>query len=356
MPAAHRDLLDDEVALGDLLVHLEAEVGERLVEPLHRLPHRIRPNRQIGVLGLVVGELRMHELVHHLEIALRVDLLERTPREPLVVLGHGASLEPLRLPPMSRAGTFLVDIPEATVKVLADFPDFVLTYMRSQNEGGPGRHLHRQHVDGFVVLEGEYAFELGDERNTKGAGTALVIPQRVIHRYEHETTEQGAFLNIHAPGCDFANYLFGETPAEEADNIFDPPEEEGRPASEATVLRFAEQGEVVTDRPERTIRILADTPELCLTWTRYVQGEEGPGPHVHHEHVDAFFMLTGELNFGLGPEVERVKAGPGTFIAAPPQRDPHLPQRRPGRRHLAEFPRTVRGFRELPARSGLLLG
>jgi hypothetical protein len=29
-------------------------------------------------------------------------------------------------------------------------------------------------------------------------------------------------------------------------------------------------------------------------------------------------MLTGELNFGLGPEVERMIAGPGTFIAAPP--------------------------------------
>jgi mannose-6-phosphate isomerase-like protein (cupin superfamily) len=219
---------------------------------------------------------------------------------------------------MSRTGQHLVDIPEATVKVLADFPDFVLTYMRSQTEGGPGRHLHRQHVDGFVVLEGEYAFELDDGRNTEGAGTALVIPQQVIHRYEHETTERGAFLNIHAPGCDFANYLFGDTPPEEADNIFDPPEEEGRPASEATVMRFAEQGEVVTDRPERTIRILADLPELCLTWTRYVPGEEGPGPHVHHEHVDAFFILTGELDFGLGPEVERVKAGAGTFIAAPP--------------------------------------
>ena len=73
----------------------------------------------------------------------------------------------------------------------------------------------------------------------------------------------------------FANYLFGETP-EEADNIFDPPEDEGRPASEATVLAFAEEGEAVTDRPERTIRILADLPELCLTWTRYVPGEEGP--------------------------------------------------------------------------------
>jgi mannose-6-phosphate isomerase-like protein (cupin superfamily) len=220
---------------------------------------------------------------------------------------------------MSRTGQALVDNEDVTIRVLADFPDFVLTYMRSRTEGGPGRHLHRRHADAFVVLEGEYAFELGDERATRGAGTALVIPPKVIHRYEHETTEQGAFLNIHAPSCDFANYLFGETPPPEADQNFDPPEEEGRPASEAIVLPFAEQGEVVTDRPERTIRILADLPELCLTWTRYVPGEEGPGPHIHKEHVDAFFILTGELNFGLGPDVKRIKAGPGTFVLAPPE-------------------------------------
>ena len=219
---------------------------------------------------------------------------------------------------MSRTGETLVDIPEATVRVLIDHPDLVLTYMRSRTVGGPGRHLHREHADGFLVLEGEYAFELAEERAPRGAGTALVIPRDVIHRYEHETTEQGQFLNLHAPGMGFADYLFGARPPEEADNFFDP-QEDGRPASEATVLAFAEEGEVITDRPERTIRILADLPELCLTWTRYVQGEEGPGPHIHREHLDAFYILTGALNFGLGPEVERVRAAAGTFILAPPE-------------------------------------
>jgi mannose-6-phosphate isomerase-like protein (cupin superfamily) len=220
---------------------------------------------------------------------------------------------------MSRTGQTLVDQPEVTVHVLMDHPQFVLTYMRSRTEGGPGRHVHREHADGFIVLEGEYAFELANEHTRHGAGTALVIPPKLVHRYEHQTTEQGAFLNIHAPSCGFAEYLFGQRPPEEADNIFDPPEDDGRPATDAIVLPFAERGEVITDRPERTIRILADLPELCLTWTRYSQGEEGPGPHIHREHVDAFYVLTGELNFGLGPDVERVMAGPGTFIAAPPE-------------------------------------
>jgi quercetin dioxygenase-like cupin family protein len=219
---------------------------------------------------------------------------------------------------MSRTGETLVDIPEATVRVLVDRPELVLTYMRSRNEGGPGRHIHRQHADGFVVLEGEFAFELGEERITRGEGTAVVIPPEVVHRYEHETTDQGGFLNIHAPAMSFADYLFGERPPEDADNFFDPPEP-GRPASDAIALAFAEEGETVTDRPERTIRILADIPELVLTWTRYVAGEEGPGPHIHKEHVDAFFMLSGELLFRVGPELEPITAGPGTFVLAPPE-------------------------------------
>ena len=68
---------------------------------------------------------------------------------------------------MSRTGQTLVDVPEATVRVLVDRPELVLTSMRSRTEGGPGRHLHREHADGFIVLEGEYAFELGDERATR---------------------------------------------------------------------------------------------------------------------------------------------------------------------------------------------
>src|SRR6266540_996841 len=219
---------------------------------------------------------------------------------------------------MSRTGQTLVDIPEATVRVLVDRPELVLTYMRSRTQGGPGRHLHHQHADGFVVLEGEFAFELGDERAPRGAGTAVVIPPEVIHRYEHETTEQGAFLNLHAPAMRFADYLFGERAPEDADQVFDPPEP-GRPASDAIALGFAEEGETVTDRPERTIRILADLRELCLTWTRYVSGEEGPGPHIHKEHVDAFFILSGELLFRVGPELEPITAGPGTFVLAPPE-------------------------------------
>ena len=219
---------------------------------------------------------------------------------------------------MSHTGQKLVDVPEATVQILVDRPEMVATYARLRPEGGPPLHIHRVQADTFAVLEGALAVTLGSEERELGPGTAWSAPPEVPHKYRHEGDGEVRFLNFHTPGMNFADYLFGEKTAEQIDQ-FDPPADGNRPASDATVLDFARKGEVVTDTPERTIRILVDTPELCMTWTRYVPGEEGPGPHIHKEHVDAFFILIGELNFGLGPEVKRVKAGPGTFLLAPPE-------------------------------------
>ncbi|HYX87963.1 MAG TPA: cupin domain-containing protein [Gaiellaceae bacterium] len=77
------------------------------------------------------------------------------------------------------------------------------------------------------------------------------------------------------------------------------------------------EGETVTDRPERTLRILADRDELTVTWFRYVPGEKGPDPHIHRQHTDAFYVLEGEVEFGLGPEVQAVRGEAGTLAAAP---------------------------------------
>jgi mannose-6-phosphate isomerase-like protein (cupin superfamily) len=87
--------------------------------------------------------------------------------------------------------------------------------------------------------------------------------------------------------------------------------------AEPIVLRTGE-GELVTDRPERTLRILTDHELLNLTWFRYEPGEEGPDPHVHYTHTDAFYVLEGEIELRLGPKVESFPAPVGTLGAAPP--------------------------------------
>jgi quercetin dioxygenase-like cupin family protein len=84
------------------------------------------------------------------------------------------------------------------------------------------------------------------------------------------------------------------------------------------VLLAPGQGETTTDRPERTLRILCDFEQLIVTWFRYEPGEKGPDPHIHRQHADAFYVLEGEVDFGLGPTVTRMSGEPGTFVAAPP--------------------------------------
>jgi quercetin dioxygenase-like cupin family protein len=84
------------------------------------------------------------------------------------------------------------------------------------------------------------------------------------------------------------------------------------------VLLAPGEGETTTDRPERTLRILCELEQLIVTWFRYEPGEKGPDPHVHRRHADAFYVLKGEVDFGLGPDVKRITAGPETFAGAPP--------------------------------------
>ena len=75
-------------------------------------------------------------------------------------------------------------------------------------------------------------------------------------------------------------------------------------------LLDVERGSPISDRAERTVRELYRHPLIDVTWSRYEPGERGPDPHVHHRHVDAFYVVEGELAFGLGPAVEPVRAPP----------------------------------------------
>jgi len=85
---------------------------------------------------------------------------------------------------------------------------------------------------------------------------------------------------------------------------------------EQPVLLGPGEGETTTDRPERSIQILCEFPQIIVSRFRYEPGEEGPDPHVHHQHADAFYVLEGEVEFLLDGEWHRV--GPGTFLSVPP--------------------------------------
>jgi quercetin dioxygenase-like cupin family protein len=74
----------------------------------------------------------------------------------------------------------------------------------------------------------------------------------------------------------------------------------------------------ISERRGRTVRVLCEHPLLDATWSRYEGGQPGPDPHVHHEHVDAFYIMEGELQFLVGSDVQPVRAPAGTFVLVPP--------------------------------------
>ena len=76
--------------------------------------------------------------------------------------------------------------------------------------------------------------------------------------------------------------------------------------------------EVIAGGGDREIGILAAAANLTITRARYAASLAVAGPHVHHDHADAFYVLEGELTFELGRERETVTIAAGGFVAVPP--------------------------------------
>ena len=86
----------------------------------------------------------------------------------------------------------------------------------------------------------------------------------------------------------------------------------------APVLLAPGEGEPITRRRERDVTIKAALGQVTVTESRYVSRERGPDPHVHWRHVDAFYVLDGEIEYMFGRENRVVVAGAGTAVLIPP--------------------------------------
>ena len=64
---------------------------------------------------------------------------------------------------------------------------------------GPEAHVHQDEDDAFYVMDDELVFILGgDEEITAPAGTFVLVPPGVLHRFVSLTLTR-RILNIHAP-------------------------------------------------------------------------------------------------------------------------------------------------------------
>jgi mannose-6-phosphate isomerase-like protein (cupin superfamily) len=187
-------------------------------------------------------------------------------------------------------------------------------------EGGPdyegaGPHFHKRHVDSFYVLEGELEFQIGDETHRAGPGAFVAVPARIVHAFTNPGPGSVRFLNVHSPACGFTEYIRARNSGEDVDlerfDMWDT--EQGGPAD--AVLLGPGEGELLAG-PQRELYVRYEGAELEALAFDCEPGFGPIDPHIHDDHIDSFYVLEGEIEFTISDEI--VRAGPGTFVAAPP--------------------------------------
>jgi quercetin dioxygenase-like cupin family protein len=223
----------------------------------------------------------------------------------------------------------------------ADFEQLCITDSRfDRARPGAGPHVHRQHADSFYVLEGELAVLVQDEEHLVGPGAWVCAPAGVVHGFR--TTSPARFLNFHTPDAGFAGNLRARTGGEAGGfDSFDAPVGSGLPSSNATLLHAGEGEEL--EAHNRLATIMIGREELSLVEFELGPGFEGPEPHTHDDHVDAFSVLEGEAEFLTGGQ--KLLLGAGSFVAAPPGVE-HTFSSGPGSSRLLDVHAPGSGFHE----------
>jgi mannose-6-phosphate isomerase-like protein (cupin superfamily) len=122
------------------------------------------------------------------------------------------------------SGELLTDKPRRRIQAKAERDELAVTEsLYAEGERGPPPHFHRQHCDCFYVLEGRLVFEVDGERTELEAGGWVVVPPLVVHTFRNEGPGDARFLNVHAPGMGFIQYL-REGAASDWFDSFDPSE------------------------------------------------------------------------------------------------------------------------------------
>jgi quercetin dioxygenase-like cupin family protein len=195
------------------------------------------------------------------------------------------------------------------IKCISD----VLVLTETAGSGSTEPHIHHHHADGFRVLEGELTVLLGDEEHVLRAGDFALAPPELVHCYR---TDGARWLNFHAPGCGFEEWLRRNDP--EFDQ-HDPPADGGRPASDG-LLRRRGEGDALDFGPGNGASIKAGADDglgsLALIEFDVAPGFPGPVPHRHERMTDSFYVLEGTLAVRIGEEVHQASAR--SFATVPP--------------------------------------
>jgi mannose-6-phosphate isomerase-like protein (cupin superfamily) len=212
-------------------------------------------------------------------------------------------------------GEVVGDSADRRVEILSDDDTLHATWSRFApgREGAP-LHVHRSHTDLFYVLEGELTVMLGAEGRDVAvpAGTLARVPPLVVHGFRNGSGAEARYLNFHAPGQRFAEFL--RALRDGRDFSYDqhpPPPDGGRPVTDAVVGADG----LVAERPGLRVTLLTDIEEIGISEARADPGSPSPPPHLHRRHVESFYVLEGELTF-TAPDRE-LRAEAGSWVQVP---------------------------------------
>jgi quercetin dioxygenase-like cupin family protein len=135
-------------------------------------------------------------------------------------------------------GETIPNRPDRRATVLVEADELTI----SEFDYGPGErgakpHVHREHADGFLMLDGEFTFHLRDGSRALPGGTLLVIPPGVVHGFDNDGDVNARCFNFHAPSFGFADYMRGRNPDFDQD---EPPEDGGVDPAVVVVAQLPE--------------------------------------------------------------------------------------------------------------------
>ncbi|MBD0348414.1 MAG: cupin domain-containing protein, partial [Thermoleophilia bacterium] len=214
------------------------------------------------------------------------------------LIGTGSTSEPVLVP--RGGGEVVGDSPGRRVEILSDDETLHATWSHfGPHRDGADLHVHRHHTDLFYVLEGELTVRLGseDEGVAVPAGTLARVPPLVVHGFRNGSDAEVRYLNFHAPGQGFADFLRALRDGRRfAYDQHPPPADGGRPPSDAVVGGDG----FVADRPALQVALLADVEEIGIAEMWSEPRGPSPPPHLHRRHVESFYVLEGEMAFTAG--------------------------------------------------------
>jgi quercetin dioxygenase-like cupin family protein len=76
---------------------------------------------------------------------------------------------------------------------------YTLIEVIDQPQAGPPLHLHRREDEAFYILEGTFAFQIGDLTETATAGWFMTAPKGVPHSYKNIGTTPAKMLTLFVP-------------------------------------------------------------------------------------------------------------------------------------------------------------